>query len=139
MWVMASDASGGSDPASWDELIARLLRLPETRRPVYRVDISKLLSAQARDLLVDAARRASDLGATDIDTHHLLWAGLQRHALRALVYKAGGDPDALLAQLNREGRRPGTQTPRRPDEGLTLTPGTKRALLQGHQLSRSAG
>mgnify|MGYP002621821387 FL=1 len=134
---MASDAAG--EPASWEELIARLLRLPETRRPVYRVDISKLLSAQARDLLVDAARRASDLGAADIDTNHLLWAGLQRHALRSLVYKAGGDPDILLAQLNREPRRPSGAPPRRPDEGLTLTPGTKRALLQAHQLSRAAG
>ena len=55
MWPMASDATGGPDPASWDELIARLLRLPETRRPVYRVDISKLLSAAARDLLVAQA------------------------------------------------------------------------------------
>ncbi|HEY7223189.1 MAG TPA: ATP-dependent Clp protease ATP-binding subunit [Micromonosporaceae bacterium] len=136
---MASDAAGGQEPASWDELIARLLRLPETRRPVYRVDISKLLSAQARDLLVDAARRASDLGAADIDTNHLLWAGLQRHALRSLIYKAGGDPDALLAQLNRESRRPGGAPPRRPEEGLTLTPGTKRALLQAHQISRGAG
>jgi ATP-dependent Clp protease ATP-binding subunit ClpC len=134
---MASDAAG--EPASWEELIARLLRLPDTRRPVYRVDISKLLSAQARDLLVDAARRASDLGAADIDTNHLLWAGLQRHALRSLVYKAGGDPDILLAQLNREPRRPGGTPPRRPDEGLTLTPGTKRALLQAHQLSRASG
>ncbi len=139
MGSMASDASGGSEPASWDELIARLLRLPETRRPVYRVDISKLLSAQARDLLVDAARRASDLGAADIDTNHMLWAALQRHALRSLIYKAGGDPDALLAQLNRETRRPSNTPPRRPEDGLTLTPGTKRALLQAHQLSRSAG
>jgi ATP-dependent Clp protease ATP-binding subunit ClpC len=133
---MASDAG---EPASWEELIARLLRLPETRRPVYRVDISKLLSAQARDLLVDAARRASDLGAIDIDTNHLLWAGLQRHALRSLIYKAGGDPDILLAQLNREPRRQDGVPPRRPEEGLTLTPGTKRALLQAHQLARAAG
>jgi ATP-dependent Clp protease ATP-binding subunit ClpC len=136
---MASDAAGGPEPASWDELIARLLRLPETRRPVYRVDISKLLSAQARDLLVDAARRASDLGAADIDTNHVLWASLQRHALRSLIYKAGGDPDILLAQLNRETRRTNGAPPRRPDEGLTLTPGTKRALLQAHQMSRAAG
>jgi len=127
------------EPASWDDLIARLLRLPETRRPVYRVDISKLLSEQARDLLVDAARRASDLGAADIDTNHILWAALQRHALRSMLFKAGADPDVFLAQLNREGRRPGGAPPRRPEDGLTLTPGTKRALLQAHQISRAAG
>ena len=119
---MSSEADGGTGPASWDDLIARLLRMPETQRPVYRVDIGKLLSAEARELLVDAARRASDLGGTDIDTNHLLWASMQRHALRSLVFKAGADPDALLAQLNRETRQAGSAPRRRPEDGLALTP-----------------
>ncbi len=136
---MSSEADGGPGSTSWDDLIARLLRMPETRQPVYRVDIGKLLSAEARELLVDAARRASDLGATDIDTNHLLWASMQRHALRSLVFKAGADPDALLAQLNRETRQTDAAPPRRPEQGLTLTPGTKRALLQAHQISRASG
>jgi ATP-dependent Clp protease ATP-binding subunit ClpC len=136
---MTGEADGGKDSASWDDLIARLLRMPDSRQPVYRVDIGKLLSADARDLLVDAARRASDLGATDIDTNHLLWASMQRHALRSLVFKAGADPDALLAQLNRESRQTDAAPPRRLEQGLTLTPGTKRALLQAHQISRASG
>jgi ATP-dependent Clp protease ATP-binding subunit ClpC len=136
---MTGEADGGKDSASWDDLIARLLRMPDSRQPVYRVDIGKLLSADARDLLVDAARRASDLGATDIDTNHLLWASMQRHALRSLVFKAGADPDALLAQLNRESRQTDAAPPRRLEQGLTLTPGTKRALLPAHQISRASG
>jgi ATP-dependent Clp protease ATP-binding subunit ClpC len=136
---MNSEAGGGGGPTSWDDLIARLFGPSETRRPVYRVDISKLLSAEARELLIDAARRASDLGAADIDTNHLLWASLQRHAMRSLVFRAGADPDKLLAELNREARSAEAAPPRRPEDGLSLTPGTKRALLQAHQVSRASG
>ncbi len=136
---MSSEAGGGGGPASWDDLIARLFGASETRRPVYRVDIGKLLSAEARDLLVDAARRANDLGVADIDTNHLLWASLQRHAMRSLVFRAGADPDTLLAELNREARSADAAPPRKPEDGLSLTPGTKRALLQAHQISRASG
>ena len=140
-----TDPPDRQGPASWEDLIARLFGVPESRRPVYRVDIGRLMSAEARDLFVDAARRATALGERDIDTNHLLWAALQRDGLRALVKRAGADPDALLSQLDRTG----PDHPDRPDEGaratvppaggLTLTPATKRALLQAHQISRSSG
>jgi len=136
---MSSEDAGGREPDSWDDLIARMFRTSDSRRPVYRVDIGKLLSAEAREMLVDAARRASDLGAADIDTNHLLWASLQRHAMRSLLFRAGADPDILLAELNREARSAEPAPPRKPEDGITLTPGTKRALLQAHQISRTAG
>jgi ATP-dependent Clp protease ATP-binding subunit ClpC len=132
-----TDPSDGSGPASWEDLIARLTGTPESRRPVYRVDIGRLMSAEARDLFVDAARRATALGARDIDTSHLLWAALQREGLRSLVHRVGADPDALLSQLERKAAgRPGSgsQASVPPAGGLTLTPATKRALLQAHQI-----
>jgi ATP-dependent Clp protease ATP-binding subunit ClpC len=132
-----SAGPGGEGPASWDDLIARLMRQPDARQPA-RVDIGKLMSADARELLVDAARRASTVGATDLDTDHLLWAGLQRDGLRSLVQRAGADPDALLAQLDRA-PRPSEHPRRRAEDALALTPGTKRALLQAHQISRANG
>jgi ATP-dependent Clp protease ATP-binding subunit ClpC len=54
-----SEGTGGSGPGSWDELLARLLRTPEGKRPLQRVDIGKLMSADARDLLIEAAQRAA--------------------------------------------------------------------------------
>jgi len=92
-----TDAPQG--PASWEELIARLIGQVEQKRPVYRVDVGKLMSADARELLVAAARRATEVGATDVDTDDILWAALHRDGLRAMVQKAGADPDKLLARL----------------------------------------
>ena len=102
-----TDAPG---PASWEDLVSRLLRMPDTRRPVYRVDIGKLMSADARGLLIEAARRATALGDVDIDTDHLLWAGLHRDGLRSLLQRAGADPDALLAQLERDAHAARTES-----------------------------
>ncbi len=133
-----SEGEGTGGPGSWDELVARLFGMSETRRPTYRVDLGRLMSAEARDLLVDAARRATELGASDIDTDHVLWAALRRDGLRALVQRAGADPDALLAQLERAAR-PGAEQAARVGTALTLTPATKRALLDAHQISRATG
>jgi len=123
-------------PGTWDELVARLFGMSESRRPMYRTDLNRLMSAEARDLLLDAARRATELGASDIDTDHVLWAALHRDALRALVQRAGADPDALLRQLAQAPAHPSERT---TSSSLALTPATKRALLDAHQISRATG
>ncbi len=130
---------------SWDDLFARFFGAGEPRRPVYRVDIGRLMSGEARELLLDAARRASEAGRADLDTSHLLWAALQREPLRALIRRAEADPDALLAEAERQTgpaapggageAGPAAETP----AGLSLTPAAKRALLDAHQLSRALG
>ncbi|SDY99060.1 ATP-dependent Clp protease ATP-binding subunit ClpC [Micromonospora pattaloongensis] len=123
----------GGDP--WEELLARFLAGGEPRLPVHRVDITRLMSADARELLIDAARRAARSGTSDLDTDHLLWAALQRQPLRELVRRAGADPDALLDQLGGGGGVPGGDIPM----NMTLTPAAKRGLLDAHQLSRATG
>jgi ATP-dependent Clp protease ATP-binding subunit ClpC len=132
------DDQGGTGPGPWEELIARLLAGSESRRPVYRVDIGRLMSAEARDLVIDAARRASEVGAADIDTDHTLWAALHRDGLRALMLRAGADPDGLLSRLD-EQPRVAAERPLESGQGLSLTPATKRTLLQAHQMSRATG
>ena len=48
----------GSDP--WDEFLARYFGRGEGgRRPPHRVDITRLMTADAREMLADAARRAA--------------------------------------------------------------------------------
>ncbi|MEU5567292.1 ATP-dependent Clp protease ATP-binding subunit [Micromonospora musae] len=125
----------GTDP--WDEFLARYFGRGEGgRRPPHRVDITRLMTADARETLADAARRAAQRQSTDLDTDHLLWAALQREALRDLVRRAGADPDTLLNALGGKGDgAPRGEVP----PNLSLTPAAKRALLDAHQLSRAMG
>ncbi|MEU5940130.1 ATP-dependent Clp protease ATP-binding subunit [Micromonospora sp. NPDC047548] len=125
----------GSDP--WDEFLARYFGRGEGgRRPAHRVDITRLMTADAREMLADAARRAAQRHSNDLDTDHLLWAALQREPLRDLVRRAGADPDALVNALG--GRGDGAPRGEVPPN-LSLTPAAKRALLDAHQLSRAMG
>ncbi len=125
----------GSDP--WDEFLARYFGRGEGgRRPAHRVDITRLMTADAREMLADAARRAAQKHSNDLDTDHLLWAALQREPLRDLVRRAGADPDTLLNALG--GRGDGAPQGEVPPN-LSLTPAAKRALLDAHQLSRAMG
>ncbi|MCX4390441.1 ATP-dependent Clp protease ATP-binding subunit [Micromonospora peucetia] len=125
----------GSDP--WDEFLARYFGRGEGgRRPAHRVDITRLMTADAREMLADAARRAAQRQSSDLDTDHLLWAALQREPLRDLVRRAGADPDTLLNALG--GRGDGAPKGEVPPN-LSLTPAAKRALLDAHQLSRAMG
>lgn len=125
----------GSDP--WDEFLARYFGRGEGgRRPAHRVDITRLMTADAREMLADAARRAAERHSSDLDTDHLLWAALQRESLRELVRRAGAEPDTLLNALGGRGEgAPGGEVP----PNLSLTPAAKRALLDAHQLSRAMG
>ncbi|MER7442720.1 ATP-dependent Clp protease ATP-binding subunit [Micromonospora avicenniae] len=125
----------GTDP--WDEFLARYFGRGEGgRRPPHRVDITRLMTADAREMLADAARRAAQRQSSDLDTDHLLWAALQREPLRDLVRRAGADPDTLLNALG--GRGDGAPRGEVPPN-LSLTPAAKRALLDAHQLSRAMG
>ena len=128
----------GSD--DWDDLFARFFGAAEPRRSAQRIDITKYMSNDAREVLSDAARRAAELAdldkeIADLDTDHLLWAVLQNDALKATVSRAGADPEALLAALGRPSRQPGDALPER----IALTPAAKRALLDSLQISRALG
>ncbi len=131
---------GPGGPGDWDDLFARFFGAAEPRRSAQRIDITRFMSADAREVLSAAARRAAEvapagIGLADLDTEHLLWALLQLEPQKALVRRAGADPDALLAELHAPTRAPGSPLPDR----IALTPAAKRALLDSLQLSRAVG
>src|ERR1700760_3089599 len=100
-----------------------------------RVDITQLMTEQAKDLLRDAATKAAEDGDPDLDTDHLLWAVARQDTDRRLLAATGADPDriareAIGARTHREQGREGPPT---------LTPAAKRALLDAHQISRAIG
>ena len=140
----------GSSP--FDEFLARLYGGgSEQPRPVHRVDIMRLMSGPARELLGAAAAHATQQGDADLGTKHLLWAAADLEPTRQLLARAGADPAALTHSADGQERGApggtGEHSAGRAAAGgapsqLTppqLTPGAKRALLDAHQISRSLG
>src|SRR3954467_8025133 len=130
---------GPNGPGEWDDLFARFFGAAEPRRSAQRIDITKYMSGDAREVLSAAARRPAevadpDLAVADLDTDHLLWGVLQQEPMKQTVRRAGADPEALLAALGRPaGVREGLP------ERVALTPAAKRALLDSLQISRALG
>ncbi|WP_189215868.1 MULTISPECIES: ATP-dependent Clp protease ATP-binding subunit [Streptomyces] len=128
-----------SDPFS--ELSAFLARFFAGQRP-QRVDIGRLMSREARQLVADAATYAAEHGSTDLDTQHLLRAAVGSEPTRSLLARAGADPDSLAGQI--DGRagpagHPAQEGGAPSPASLALTPAAKRALLDAHELARAGG
>jgi ATP-dependent Clp protease ATP-binding subunit ClpC len=125
----------GFGPSPFDDFLARISGAePGSPRRGNRIDITRLMTAPARELLSVAATQAAEHDGANLDTSQLLWAATKLEPTRQLLDRAGADPDALARAIEeREGRRePSNEPPQ-------LTPGAKRALLDSHQISRSLG
>ena len=88
----------GSYGSPFDDFFARYLG-GEQRAPRQRVDITRFLSPQARELVDAAAGQAVGTGSADLDTEHLLWAMTADESTRTLLSRAGTDPDQLRSAL----------------------------------------
>ncbi len=122
----------GSSP--FDDFLARIYGAGAGSARPQRVDITRLMSARARELLGAAAAKAAELGGTDLDTVHLLWAAATLDPTRQLLARAGADPEELARAIEAHERQGESRA-----EPPQLTPGAKRALLDAHQISRSLG
>ncbi|MEU2781723.1 ATP-dependent Clp protease ATP-binding subunit [Streptomyces sp. NPDC007110] len=135
---MTSGFSGPDDYDPFGEFLARFFSGP---RPGPRqIDIGRLLSQPARELVRGAAQYAAEHGSRDLDTQHLLRAALSAEPTRSLLSRAGADPDSLATEIDeRSGpvQHPPGEVP--PPTSLSLTPAAKRALLDAHDLARTRG
>ncbi|MFJ7076914.1 ATP-dependent Clp protease ATP-binding subunit [Streptomyces sp. NPDC098781] len=135
---MTSGFSGPEDYDPFGEFLARFFGGP---RPGPRqIDIGRLLSQPARELVRGAAQYAAEHGSRDLDTQHLLRAALSAEPTRSLLTRAGADPDSLATEIDeRSGpsQHPPGEGP--PPTSLSLTPAAKRALLDAHDLARARG
>ncbi|MER5475839.1 ATP-dependent Clp protease ATP-binding subunit [Streptomyces sp. NPDC002734] len=105
--------------------------------PPRRVDIGRLMSRPAQDLVRAAAAYAAEHGSRDLETEHLLRAALAIEPTRSLIARAGADPDELAADIDSRAAAPvGDET---PPASVAMTPAVKRALLDAHELARSRG
>ncbi|GAA4637010.1 ATP-dependent Clp protease ATP-binding subunit [Actinoallomurus vinaceus] len=125
---------GGGGADSFEEFLSRFFGAGMPKRPSNRVNIARFMTEGARELVRDAAVKAGEWGSPDLDTDHLLWAATRQEVTRHVLDRAGADPEALARQVEQEvSRGPARQT------SAQLTPSAKRALLDAHQISRSAG
>ena len=116
----------------FEEFLIQFFGSPMQRRPAQRVDIGRLMTEQARELLRDAGAQASRQGEDDLDTDHLLWACTRQEATRRVLSAAGADPDGLAHRIE-AGERHGRAREQMPN----LTPSAKRALLDARRISRA--
>jgi len=124
----------GSGAGPFDEFFSRFNGPGGPRRQGPRIDVTRLLTQQARQIVAEAAQRAAESGSADLDAGHLLWAATREPSARALLSRAGADPESLAQELEQ------TFGPGRPREQFpVLTPAAKRALLDAHQISRALG
>ena len=121
---------GGPGSGPFDDLSGFLGGAPRGRR----IDITALMTEQARGLVSAAARLAAERGNADLDAWHLLLVVTKVPPLRQLLAGTGADVDALAAAADEHLPRNETST-----EPPTLTPTTKRTLLDAHQISRATG
>ncbi|GGM80476.1 ATPase AAA [Longimycelium tulufanense] len=125
---------GGFGQSPFDDFLARFFGAGAPRRPVQRVDITRLMSDQARELLATAVSQAAEWGSPDLDTEHLLWAATQLEPTRQLLGRTGADPDAVARDIDKR-----VEHGERREEPPVLTPAAKRALLDAHQISLALG
>ncbi|NUW38939.1 ATP-dependent Clp protease ATP-binding subunit [Nonomuraea rhodomycinica] len=128
----------GGDPfRRLEELTGRMFgdAWPPARPSVQRVDIGRLLSEQARQVLTDALRTAGRRGADDLGDLDLLDALTRNEQIRALLLSAGAGVDRL-----RE-RAEAAATPGEPadEPPATLSPAVKRTLLDAQRVARALG
>ncbi|MGH3316577.1 MAG: Clp protease N-terminal domain-containing protein, partial [Nocardioidaceae bacterium] len=114
-----------------------------------RVDLTDLLSEQTQQLLAEAIVEASEMGHSELDVSHLLRATTRHDGTRELLRRAGVDPDALSAAVQRalppgrsatsassgpfaQGSVPGRQP-------VTLTPDAQKVLISSHQVAWGLG
>ncbi|MEU0006716.1 ATP-dependent Clp protease ATP-binding subunit [Streptomyces sp. NPDC006314] len=133
--------TNGYPPDPFGEFMARFFGgVPSGAHGARHIDIGRLLSQPARELVRGAAQYAAEHGSRDLDTQHLLRAALATEPTRSLLSRAGADPDSLATEIDgRAGpvRHPPGEVP--PPTSLSLTPAVKRALLDAHDMARASG
>ncbi|GAA2211603.1 ATP-dependent Clp protease ATP-binding subunit [Nonomuraea monospora] len=133
---MSSSFFGGDPFRGFEELTGRVFGgmegWPPSRPSVQRVDVGRLLSAEAREVLSDALERAGRRGAADLDVLDLLDALTDLDSGQALLRAAGVDVGRLRDRID-DAAGPGE--PAEPP--TTLSPATKRAILDAQRISRA--
>ncbi|WP_043617182.1 ATP-dependent Clp protease ATP-binding subunit [Nonomuraea candida] len=127
----------GGDPfRGFEELTGRVFGgmegWPPSRPSVQRVDVGRLLSAEAREALSRAVEGAGRRGAADLDVLDVLDALIDAGSVQALLRTAGVDAGRLRDRID-AAAGPGAAA----EPPATLSPAAKRAILDAQRISRA--
>ncbi|MFI7127122.1 ATP-dependent Clp protease ATP-binding subunit [Nonomuraea sp. NPDC050153] len=127
----------GGDPfRGFEELTGRVFggmeSWPPTRPSVQRVDVGRLLSASAREVLARAVDAAGQRGAPDLDVLDILDALTEDDGIRNMLRTAGVDVGRMRDRID-EVAGPGEAG----EPPTTLSPAAKRAILDAQRISRA--
>ena len=125
---------GSAGSGSFDDFLARLGEGAGAPPGAHRMDITRLMTQQAQEMLGAAVRLATEHGSIDLHTAHLLLSAARTETTRGLLERAGADPDELARHIESQLPHAGTS-----EQAPALTPAAKRALLDAHQIAHAVG
>ncbi|MFF0456929.1 ATP-dependent Clp protease ATP-binding subunit [Nocardia africana] len=105
--------------------------------PVQRIDLGRLLSDSAKELIAIARSAAQDWGNPEVTAEHLLYAATQVEPSRGIIAQLGRDPDQVAAQMR--GAAGSGEATATAGGQVVLGPGAKLALRTAQRNAAEAG
>ncbi|MEU6583046.1 ATP-dependent Clp protease ATP-binding subunit [Nocardia sp. NPDC046763] len=123
---------------SFDDIFNRFFGSGMSRQPpVQRIDLSRLLSESAKQVVDSARQAAHDWGSAEITPEHLLYAAAAIEPSQSIIAEIGRDPGQLRKQM-RTAAGSGVGAHGR-EHALVLSPGAKLALRNSQRSAAEAG
>ncbi|MFE3191004.1 ATP-dependent Clp protease ATP-binding subunit [Nocardia sp. NPDC059240] len=123
---------------SFDDIFSRFFGSGMSRQPpVQRIDLTRLLSESAKQIVEDARQAAHDWGSAEITPEHLLYAAAAVEPSKSIIAEIGREPEQLRKQMQTAaGSGVGAHG---DDHALALSPGAKLALRTAQRSAAEAG
>ncbi|QLY30608.1 ATP-dependent Clp protease ATP-binding subunit [Nocardia huaxiensis] len=130
---------GSRDPFdSFDDIFQRFFGSGMTAQPpVQRIDLSRLLSESAKQVVASARAAAHDWGNAEITPEHLLYAAADTEPARSIIAEIGRDPKELRKQMQTAAGSGVGATG--SGHALQLSPAAKSALRNAQRSAAEAG
>ncbi|WP_084529371.1 ATP-dependent Clp protease ATP-binding subunit [Nocardia crassostreae] len=105
--------------------------------PVQRIDLGRLLSESAKQIVDSARQAAHDWGSAEITPEHLLYAAAEIEPAASIIAEIGRDPEELREQMRAAaGSGVGAHG---AGHALALSPAAKVALRNAQRSAAEAG
>lgn len=102
-----------------------------------RANIADRLSEQANRLLQEAAQKAGELGRSDVDTEHLLWALTGSDVVGTLLEQYKIDADDMRRQIDTDAKRGDAEDGAETGVSPRLKDALNRAFIASNELGHS--